>query len=296
MNRLIFSCAVLILLAPSHSAGLEPLPAESDAAFLAGAHAVIGCESCHWEEPDRIPRSRIPTVCGDCHPGPLKDYETSVHWDSGVAHTVCTDCHGLHGILPVANPQSRAHRSLVCGKCHPGPMEELAAGPHRKAFDRTGAWVCASCHDNHAVRHPTVALIAPACQKCHAQNSSAFAFGLRVSSQFQDLRERSAGADRVIEGAAAQGYETKQAVQTLSAAQGRFTQARLVWHSLNQERLDEQIDQAAGLFDRSLALIQERMDIQKTRETGIAVVWVVILLGVVALHLKRKSLETEDKV
>jgi len=294
MNRLILLSVFLIMADPAGVSGLEPLPPDADAKFQTGTHAIIDCEGCHWEEPDRIPRGRIPSVGGDCHPGPREDCETSVHWDAGGAHAVCTDCHGLHGILPVAAPQSVAYRSLVCGNCHTGPMEELTGGPHGLAFDRTGVLVCASCHDNHAVQHPTVALVEPACETCHERSSDAFALGQRVSDQFEGLREQAARADREVEDAAALGYETKRASQTIAAARGQFRQARFIWHSLNQERIDEQVGHTSILFDRSLAQIQERIDIQKTRETGIVVVWTVIFFAVLALHLKRKSLETES--
>jgi hypothetical protein len=134
----------LLVISPSSLLGQAPLTPEATAKFEAGVHQVVGCEGCHWEEPDRPPRNKIPSVCGDCHPGAHEDYETSVHWSNGTAHAVCTDCHGVHGILPVKNPESRAHRSVVCGTCHPGPMEELVAGPHGAAFEKTQALLCAS--------------------------------------------------------------------------------------------------------------------------------------------------------
>ena len=269
-----------------------PLPPEVEAHFQAGAHSVIGCEGCHWEGPDRIPRNNIPTVCGDCHPRPQDDYATSVHWDGGVAHAVCTDCHGVHGILPVANPKSRAHRSLVCGSCHPGPKEELARGPHHAAFENSGALVCASCHGNHSVQPPTISAIEPACEACHERDTEAFAFGSRVSEQLESLRTRAAHAKAETESAAGQGYETDLANRTRTAAEGQFRQVRLIWHSLDGDRIDEQISRTAGLFDRTLVLIQERIDTQTTREKGVVIVWIVIAIAVCALHAKRKSIES----
>lgn len=271
-----------------------PLPPEVEAAFNAGAHYVIGCEGCHWEAPDKIPRSKIPAVCGDCHPGAQDDFNASVHWADGTAHAVCTDCHGIHGILPVKNEESKAHRSLVCGSCHPGPMEELDKGPHREAFDRTGAMVCASCHSNHAVLHPTVAVVEPACTACHPTDSEAYAFGSTVSNQFEMLRTVREHASKEVDAAEREGYEVAPAARTLSAGNGAFTQARLIWHSLDDERIREQTSQASSLFDRTLALIQERIDIQRKRETAIVGVWIVIAIGLAALHLKRKSLTSTD--
>jgi hypothetical protein len=294
MNRVSFLWIAFVLVSlPANLKGLEPLPSDVTARFEAGVHWVVGCESCHWEEPDRTPRKRIPSVCGDCHPGPHDDYETSVHWSGGEAHAVCTDCHGIHGILPVANPESKAYRSLVCGKCHPGPMEELLEGPHGTAFEKTHALVCSSCHSNHAVQHPTIAVVEAACESCHSRTGDAFAMGQQVEAQFTTFRQKADDAGGAVLEAAENGYESKRAVQALASAKGQFTQARLVWHSLNEDQIDLEIDKASALADRSVAIVNEGKDIQKTREGGIAVVWIVILLAIIALHLKRKSLETE---
>jgi hypothetical protein len=289
MIRLAFVLTAVCFASPAFSQA--PLPADVDAAFQAGVHPVIGCEGCHWEEPDRIPRDKVATVCGDCHPGPQKDYATSVHWDNGNIHAVCTDCHGIHGILPVANPDSKAHRSLVCGTCHPGPMEELGKGSHRTAFDRTDEQLCASCHGNHAVQHPTIRTIQPACETCHARGTDAFTFGAHVSDQFELLRSRLAQVRVRTEAATSEGYDTGLATRTLSSAEGQIKQARLVWHSLDAERIDVHAEQTASLLDRTMNLIQDRIQTQKMRENAIVIVWIIIAVALIALHLKRKSLE-----
>ncbi len=273
---------------------LEPLPPETDARFQAGAHVVIGCEGCHWDDPDRIPRSKLTTVCGDCHPGPYQDYETSVHWDDGKAHSVCTDCHGLHGILPVRNTQSKAHRSRVCGTCHPGPMEELNRGPHGEAFDQTGTTVCASCHNNHAIQRPILARIEAACESCHSRNSEAFRFGQQVSGKFEGLEDQLSKVHAKVRVAEAEGYATETTDRMVSAAGGQVRQAKLVWHSLDGDRIDKPAAQASVLIDSVFRHIQEQAETQRRRETGIVVVWIVILLAITALHLKRKSLENEN--
>jgi formate-dependent nitrite reductase cytochrome c552 subunit len=271
--------------------GLEPLPQNIDTAFQLGVHSVVGCESCHWEEPDKTPRASIPGLCGDCHPGAQEDYVSSVHSGNGALHAVCTDCHGIHGILPVADPGSKAHRSLVCGQCHPGPMEELRKGPHSAAFEKTQALVCASCHSNHAVIHPTIAIVEPACLSCHASDTDAFALGQRVDQQFTALRSQQAEGALAIGLAETDGFETRQAAQLLKTSSGQLTQARLAWHSLDENRILEEIEKASKTASLSSARIQESIDTQKDREFRVMMMWIFILVAVVGLHLKRKSLE-----
>ena len=291
MRRLgIIQLVIFATLQMTTVSGLEPLPQDIDAAFQLGVHAVVGCESCHWEEPDKTPRASIPSLCGDCHPGAQEDHATSVHRDNG-AIAVCTDCHGIHGILPVADPGSKAHRSLVCGQCHPGPMEELQKGPHGVAFEKTQALVCASCHSNHAVTHPTIAAVEPACLSCHTNDTDAFALGQRVEKQLTTLRSKLVESASAITHAETAGFETRQAVQLLKTSKGQLTQARLTWHSLDENRIQEEIEKASKTASLSSARIQETIDTQKTREYSIVVMWVFILVAAVGLHLKRKSIE-----
>ena len=293
IRTLLLTAGFATLISPALS--LEPLPTEVEQRFQAGVHAVVGCEGCHWEESDKIQRAKVPAVCGNCHPGAHEDYESSVHWDSGKSHAICTDCHGLHDILPVKSPESRSFRSLVCGNCHPGPMEELANGPHAAAFEQTAAMACASCHSNHAVLHPRVSVVEPACESCHARDTDAFALGILVGGQFDDLRARSAHAAGEIESAETQGIPTRQSLRVLSAASDQFTQARLIWHSLDADRIKERVDQSVDLYNRVQQLIVDHIGIQRTRKTWVWIVWSFILISVVLLHQKRKALETKDE-
>jgi len=173
-------------------------------------------------------------------------------------------------------------------------MEELVAGPHGAAFKKTQALVCASCHSNHAVQHPTIDVVQQACEACHANNSEAFAMGQRVEAEFAAFHQKADRAKSAAWVAKKNGYGSKQAVQMLAAAKGQFLQARLAWHGLNEERILEESNKASAFLERASDLLRERKSVQETRETGVMVAWIVILLAVIGLHLKRKSLETES--
>jgi hypothetical protein len=118
--------------------------------------------------------------------------------------------------------------------------------------------------------------------------------GQRVKAQFAGFRTKAELAENAATVATENGYGSKRAVQTLAAAKSQFTQARFVWHGLNEETILREADKASVRADRSADLVRQSKDVQETREAGVAVVWVVILVAVVALHLKRKSLETEN--
>ena len=116
-------------------------------------HKDMTCTTCHGGNADveakekahvngfrgRISRAQVTELCGSCHadgermktfnPSLRTDqlalYHTSVHGkkrdqgDERVA--VCTDCHGVHDILPINDPRSPVHPVNVastCKQCH----------------------------------------------------------------------------------------------------------------------------------------------------------------------------------
>ena len=192
-DRVSLPTLLLFLAIVQPALAVDPLSPEEEQAFYRGAHSYFACIDCHGDTTvSAIARNRIPEVCGDCHPKALENYTQSVHWGEGKAYTVCIDCHGVHGILPVKNPESKAFRSLVCGSCHIGPMEHFRTGPHFEAFEAKGVLACAACHSNHLVRSPSLDEVEPACETCHPRDSAAFTFGQQVKTDFARTGKRSA--------------------------------------------------------------------------------------------------------
>ncbi len=188
----------------------------------------LSCNSCHggnpkigmenpWESmsPDQgfvgVPAlTEIPQFCGRCHsdvefmkkynPKLRVDqdqlYKTSVHGkrlklgDKKVA--TCVSCHGVHGILPVSDPNSSAFDVNVphtCANCHANAdymrgykiptnqFEEYSQSVHGELLlknrDRS-APACNDCHGNHGATPPGLGDIASACGECHANNRDLF--------------------------------------------------------------------------------------------------------------------------
>jgi cytochrome b subunit of formate dehydrogenase len=94
----------------------------------------------------------ITAKCGSCHAENYASYKATYHGQIstlGFAHTAkCFDCHGSHGIVAVADPESKVHpnnRMETCQSCHNGKkgVGEATAGfatfqPHGNTsnFDR----------------------------------------------------------------------------------------------------------------------------------------------------------------
>lgn len=201
------------------------------------AQAGLSCHDCHGGNPDpklsddqsramdpkfknpfigKPKRAAIPEFCGRCHSSPaimqkyqpgarvdqVREYWTSKHGialrkgDSKVA--TCVDCHGVHGILAVSNPQAPVYRNRVaetCGKCHSDPArmagyhdrygrplpvdqyERWQRSVHAKAMMEKGdlsAPTCNNCHGNHGATPPGLDSIGNVCGQCHGREADLF--------------------------------------------------------------------------------------------------------------------------
>lgn len=170
----------------------------------------VDCHSSHGirrrTQPDSpVHPTKVAETCSHCHsdakrmaPLPVDQYarwRVSVHakamFDKGdLTAPTCNDCHGNHG----ATPPGVESVSFVCGQCHAREAElfrasrkhelwtqhsELMSGSEcsachdgrRAALQLTHFSECVTCHENHGVVRPTVAMLGvlpdTPCAFCH---------------------------------------------------------------------------------------------------------------------------------
>lgn len=156
------------------------------------------CVNCHGDV-HAIPRRRDlltdalspvnqTSVCGQCHQDMMEGYLHSEHAKallvSGLTSApACTSCHGDHGILPRANPQSRtSHKNSpeTCGGCH-----ELILVHWKDESTHGAIWqageegpVCTTCHEAHDIADPTTVDMRTQfpheCGNCHSELNKTF--------------------------------------------------------------------------------------------------------------------------
>jgi hypothetical protein len=193
----------------------------------------LSCAGCHggdpaadfghdfvkeWPEKDRQKnRAWVVQFCARCHSDPtiMHEFNPSLPTDqlakfkdSPHGRTLleqhddrapsCVSCHGVHGIRPAKDPQSKVYAQRVpetCGACHadpkimagftlpdgsPLPTNQLAEyrdSVHGRALlvrGDLGAPACNTCHGNHAASPPGVAQVSRSCSLCHSANASLF--------------------------------------------------------------------------------------------------------------------------
>ena len=101
------------------------------------------CTDCHQghdrPRPDSLRfRLGVSSSCGNCHANLSRQYGLSLHGElSEVGYgpaANCSDCHGSHDILPVADRESHVsvdNRLQTCRKCHPNAAANLISfDPH----------------------------------------------------------------------------------------------------------------------------------------------------------------------
>jgi len=197
--------------------GCAACHAPERSAEAGASHALsASCIDCHGGDPKqsdktlahgagftgKIERRAVPALCSRCHSDARKmnpyglptdqlaQYQTSRHGESlakgNLQVAVCSDCHGVHGILKARDPRSPVFPANVpstCGKCHsdrqkmeklghPWDEESLYRGSvHGEMLLRKGdlaAPHCASCHGNHGAAPPGFGAVGHVCGKCHS--------------------------------------------------------------------------------------------------------------------------------
>ena len=193
----------------------------------------LSCAGCHggdptadvghdfvkeWPEQGRDKnRAWVVQFCARCHSDPaimhefnpaLPTDQLAKFKDSPHGHELldlhddraptCVSCHGVHGIRPAKDPQSKVFAQRVpdtCGACHanakimagftlangsPLPTNQLAEfrdSVHGRALLQRGdlgAPACNDCHGNHGPAPPGVASVSRSCSLCHSANASLF--------------------------------------------------------------------------------------------------------------------------
>lgn len=151
----------------------------------------ISCTDCHGGETNVsgavsisamyrnftgvLTRTNITGMCSKCHAEENRLYKESIHWkelERGVTiAATCTDCHGVHYILPSENPDSSVNPEkapLLCSECHENQTKMSAwyygiktdrydtykKSYHYKALlsGGKGLATCPDCHENHDTR------------------------------------------------------------------------------------------------------------------------------------------------
>jgi cytochrome b subunit of formate dehydrogenase len=173
-------------------------------AVVAGSTKAAVCTDCHGvheirsasDDKSSIFKFNVPETCAKCHGAVEREFMQSIHGQA-ITHgnsqaPVCTDCHGIHSIKSLSDPNSPVSAQNVgpatCARCHEGMRlsQEFGVEGRRETTylasyhglaSRGGSQVvanCASCHGTHSIfpssdPRSTInrANLARTCGQCH---------------------------------------------------------------------------------------------------------------------------------
>jgi predicted CXXCH cytochrome family protein len=193
----------------------------------------ISCADCHGGDPKedegnvsmnasrgfkvRVTREDTPEYCGRCHSDPayirkykrgqrvdqLALYRKSVHGEQlakGNNKTAyCVDCHGVHNIRAVRDPQSPvlpARLADKCAVCHAKIAGMFKQSRHARVFTTSRRAGCLVCHSSHGTERTSVAMLTgakPICARCHSARSAG---GKAVASMAKKIAGLAPAAQR----------------------------------------------------------------------------------------------------
>jgi cytochrome b subunit of formate dehydrogenase len=180
-----------------HGSAHTALPHTDPDSSAHWSHLVQTCAKCH-SKIDLARKFDIPTV------QPVNAYLASVHARAVAAGrhaAVCSDCHGVHEILPHTNPRSpiaRVNVPATCGKCHVEILAAYRGSVHGRALARGDDDVpaCTDCHGEHrilGIGDPTSPVFATnipleTCGRCHGNARLDEKYGIAAGkvSAFRD--------------------------------------------------------------------------------------------------------------
>jgi predicted CXXCH cytochrome family protein len=206
---------------------------------------------------------------------------------SDLSAPTCNDCHGNHGAAPpgvgaVAN---------VCGSCHTVFATKFALSTHSQIFDRG----CVECHSNHEIAQPSDALLGTEegalCGACHSAGDNGYKAAGAMRGQIERLKAGIAHSETLVASIENRGMELGDQLLALREASNRLTLARAEVHTFDPQAVDAVLSQGLTIVDQVDQAGQAALDELAFRRTGLAVSLAAIILVVVALALKIRSLD-----
>jgi predicted CXXCH cytochrome family protein len=251
------------------------------------------CTQCHADA-ERMKGYKLP----DGSPLPTDQrvkYERSVHHAAmtqrnDLSAPTCNDCHGNHG----AAPPGVGAVTNVCGTCHGVFATKFAQSTHSQIFDKG----CVECHSNHEIAKPTDALLGTdktsLCVTCHSEGDNGFAAAASMRAEIEKLKTAIDRSHALVAAAENAGMEMGEQTLALREAGNQLTLARTEMHAFAPKAVATVLEAGLGITAKVDVEGQAALDEVSFRKTGLAVFLGAILLVVVALALKIRSLKATD--
>jgi len=284
--------------------------------MAAGETRVATCSDCHRphgmqsvSDPEALVSPlRIADTCTTCHgdmdlmeqfdhwDNPPEDWQTSVHaealLDGGdLSAPSCPTCHGAHNARRPATIQAIVE---VCAGCHVRQADLYKASPHLAALEDMEEAGCITCHSNHAIEHPSEALLGmdedAVCYVCHDDEMPGVDMITQSKTTLVGVNDAITRAQEVLDRAQVAGMLVDDGLLALREAVQHQILGRVAVHSFTLEPIVKEADlslaKAAEAEEAGYAALAEL----QYRRRGLAVATLVILGFLVVLGITIRRL------
>jgi predicted CXXCH cytochrome family protein len=286
--------------------------------LVKGDSRVATCISCHGAHGVRLVSDaqspvyplNVAATCTKCHADPehMKGYqragaplptdqraayEKSVHYKAMVERNdlsapTCNDCHGNHG----AAPPGVGAIANVCGTCHTVFATKFALSTHSQIFERG----CVECHSNHAIAQPRDAMLGTdkdaLCSTCHSEGDEGHKAATAMRGGIERLKAAIAHSQEQVDSVENSGIDMADQALLLREAGNHLTVARTEMHAFDPGLVDAVLTEGIGLTAKFDGAAEAARSEVSYRRTGLGISLAFIVLVVIALQLKIRTLET----
>ena len=283
-----------------------------------GEVRVATCSDCHGAHGVRrvgdarspVAPANVATTCARCHAdaermnalgrsaAPPEDWRASVHAAAllkrgDTSAPTCNSCHGSHG----ATPPGITEVANVCAQCHVREAEFFRASPKKKIFDAIGQAECLVCHSNHRVQSPADSWIGlqkgAVCEQCHDKDTNGSDTLVAVRQQLDRFSGAIAAADAGLTRVENAGMLVDDGRAALRDARQHQIQARVLVHTFAAQPFGTTAAEGLTAARRAEAASEAAARDLQVRRRGLAAATVVILVFLVALGIKIRSLPAD---
>jgi hypothetical protein len=257
---------------------------------------VAGAQDMGDVPPGQVPIDDV--WCTVCHFEEGDEFALSVHYQRGLL--LCDDCHGGDPLEPdpemakapdtgfIGKP-ARADIAVICARCHSGPAEFFAMGPHADPANPDNP-TCITCHQNHLVVEATLMLMDTACALCHAGDEAVLARAEAIQTALHAADERLHAVESRFDSLQRIDAGLRRSVGLLAGAGAVLRQIDPRTHALDMSLMDASIT----AFDDEVAAVGDMLDESESsrqrRRWVVAGVWLFVVANVTVLWLKRRRL------
>ena len=273
----------------------------------------VSCHPAHSIKPPSDPKStvhplHVAETCGRCHADAkymagykiptdqLEKYRTSVHAKAmtvkgDLSAPTCNDCHGNHG----ASPPGIAWVGNVCGQCHSVMAELFKKSVHAKAFTEMGSPGCATCHENHAIKDASDAMLGlgdkAVCSTCHSADDKGGKSAVEMRALIESLAAASDKARVILGQAERAGMEVSQGQFDLNGAREGLVKARAAVHAFTVGAVKQEVQPGLAIAEKAHARGVRALDDLRFRKGGLGVSLVIIVALIAGLVMKIRQVD-----